>query len=119
MGTKKLPLNVEWTNGVVSNEIQDGVKPQYIILKGGEKMLLEALNIDLPAEGNTTRKGIAFLYLKNGEPTPFNRKMLHENLDLINSTLLGLGRFEKSPAWNESNHWMSDTKIPDRLKLVL
>lgn len=39
MATKEmLPLSVEWENGVISNELQEGVKPKYVIVEEGIKV---------------------------------------------------------------------------------
>ena len=36
--TECLPLSVEWENGVISNELQEGVKPKYVIVEEGIKV---------------------------------------------------------------------------------
>lgn len=100
METKKLALSVEWENGVISNEIQVGVKAKYIILKDGEKMLIEPITFALPQENRRESAAIGFLYLKDGKPTLMPGKKLTDNIKEINQTLIGLGLCQ-----SERNSW--------------
>lgn len=117
METKKLALSVEWENGVISNEIQVDVKAKYIILKGGEKMLIEPITFALPQENRRESAAIGFLYLKDGKPTLFSQEMIADNMKEINQTLIGLGLCQSERAswfWREHSEaeaWNFNTQL--------
>lgn len=94
METKKLALSVEWENGTVSNEVQAGVKPKYIILENGEK-----LPVDM--------KG----------PHIISPQVLKKHLKEIDQTLIGLGQCQSELAswyWrrhSEAETWNFNTQL--------
>lgn len=110
MKTKKLVLSVEWENGIASNEIQAGVKPKHIILKNGERMLLEPFTSVLPREDGRESNVIGLLYLKDGKPTLFSQEMIADNMKEINQTLIGLGQCQSELAsWYWRRHSEAET----------
>lgn len=117
METKKLVLSVEWENGIASNEIQAGVKPKHIILKNGERMLLEPFTSVLPREDGRESNVIGLLYLKDGKPTLFSQEMIADNMKEINQTLIGLGLCQSERAswfWREHSKaeaWNFNTQL--------
>lgn len=117
METKKLALSVEWENGTVSNEVQTGVKPKYIILKNGERMLLEPFTSVLPREDGSESNVIGLFYLKDGKPTLFSKEMIADNMKEIDQTLIGLGQCQSELAswyWrrhSEAETWNFNTQL--------
>lgn len=82
-----LPLNVEWENGVISNELQEGVKPKFIIIGEHTKIAFEdakKLMEKAPKEKKT-------LVLQAPKDVPSAAQDFLSNLGAIVSTLKGLG----------------------------
>lgn len=88
MATKEmLPLSVEWENGVISNELQEGVKPKFIIIGEHTKIAFEdakKLMEEAPKEKMT-------LVLQAPKDAPSAPQDFLSNLGAIVSTLKGLG----------------------------
>ena len=81
-----LPLNVEWENGVISNELQEGVKPKFIIIGEHTKIAFEDAKklMEAPKEEMT-------LVLQAPKDAPSAPQDFLSNLGVLVSTLEGLG----------------------------
>ena len=103
MATKEmLPLSVEWENGVISNELQEGVKPKFIIIGEHTKIAFEdakKLMEEAPKEKMT-------LVLQAPKDAPSAPQDFLSNLGALFSTLKGLG--VEAPICDVS-YWSSQT----------
>ena len=103
MATKEmLPLSVEWENGEVSNQIQEGVAPKFIIIGEHTKIAFEdakKLMKKAPKEQMT-------LVLQAPKDVPSAHQDFLSNLGALFSTLKGLG--VEAPICDVS-YWSSQT----------
>ena len=100
-----LPLSVEWENGVISNELQEGVKPKFIIIGEHTKIAFEdakKLMEEAPKEKMT-------LVLQAPKDAPSAPQDFLSNLGALVSTLEGLG--VEAPICNY-DYWSDVTYRP-------
>lgn len=84
----KLALQVEWANGIVSNELQEGVEPKFIIIK--EKLKIDIEDAKKLFEKAPSRR-VDFLLQVPKDVIFDPQKDFYEKLEDIFSTLEGLG----------------------------